>query len=409
MKTPTMLVVAAFVAGALAMPATAMPQGHYSITFEYITTSYFDFKDGVGIADPADQDNPCTLLLLGLRGIQPIAETWEVDQNMGLNLNGPAVGISNLVPPLAWAGGAQGSEDPNHPDWIANSGGIPTPFDCPIPGSPVSTLGDPHNLWLVWSGVNWRSAQSDSSTEIHLCTQKTFPSSSPGCLPIPDSQNRLWASACNWNEANFGADYTDGKGKYLGGQPFDLLGLQSDQMKCNKKPHSLANQANDGWKRTVNYTDTIQGYESNLAYQTFDIIKNAAVVQQGDGPVYMAVCWDIVYYDFSKNDPVTNMPPLRARALTHDWKLILDVGLGGKKGGGPQEIIDALQAHYGGQQAGDQYVGGTNVALRGFYSDDAGNPKGTDFKGGTGVVGENGFPCKGPAGTPDAKKPSPII
>ncbi|MFO1534609.1 MAG: hypothetical protein ABR586_02975, partial [Thermoplasmatota archaeon] len=73
MKTTPIVLVAAFVAGALAMPASAQPPGNYSITFEFLTTSYFDFKDGVGIADPNDVNNPCTALLLGLRGIQPLA------------------------------------------------------------------------------------------------------------------------------------------------------------------------------------------------------------------------------------------------------------------------------------------------------------------------------------------------
>jgi hypothetical protein len=359
--------------------------------------SYADFKDGVGIADPNDINNPCTYLLFGARAIQPLSGTWQIDQNMGFNLNGPAVGISNLVLPLQPVGG-----------WLPASGGIDTNVACPIPGSP--TVGD-HSLWLVWSGVNWRSAESDSFTDLRLCAQQSFSSSSPGCLALPDASMRLWASACNWNEANFGAVYNDGKGKYIGGQPFDTIEFKSDQMKCNAKPHSALNQANNAWKRTVDYTDTIQDFTAGGAAQTFDLIKNAAVVPQGFGPAYMAVCWQMTYLDYT--NPLV---PTSHTALTHDWKLILDVGLGGKKGGGPQEIIDALLAHYGGQQVGDQYVGGTNLGMRGFYSDDAGNPKGTDFKtGAVGVVGENGFPCGnggvGPAipYTSKAKKPAPII
>jgi hypothetical protein len=375
----------------LAAPiAVAQPPGNWSVTIEDLHTSSVDLKDGFGIADPY-QNNPCTYLIPGLRVSQPLRGTWEVDQNMGTNLNGPGAGVDQFLPGL---GPVPGS------NFTASRGynlGIP----CPLPGSPFP----PANLWLVWSGMNWRSAEAASSARLSLCSQKTFPSSSPGCLAVPDSQNRLWASACNWNEANFGADYDDGKGKYLGGAPFDALGFKSDQIKCNSKPHGPVNQGNTAWKGTRDYTNTIQDFSSGGASQTFDLIKNEAVVPNGFGPAYMAVCWDMQYLDFSKNDPVTGFPPLRVRALTHDWKLILDVGLGGKKQGGVSELVDALQAHYGGQQVGDQYSPFPNVAMRGFYSQDSGNPKGTDFKtGATGVVGENGFPCKGPATLPAAKK-----
>ncbi|MFO1534627.1 MAG: hypothetical protein ABR586_03075 [Thermoplasmatota archaeon] len=347
----------------MAVPAFAAPPGNYSITFEYVTASYFDFKDGVGIADPADQNNPCTALLLGLRGIQPLAETWEVDQNMGTNLNGPGVGISNLVPPLAAVGG-----------WLPASGGIDVGVDCPIPGSPVSTPGDDHSLWLVWSGVNWRSAQADSSTQISLCTQQTFASSSPGCLAIPTNNMLLIAAACANGGATFGHDYTDQKGKYLAGTPFDTLALKNDQIFC-------------ATRSSANYTNTVQDFTAGGASQTFDIIKNEAVVNNLSGSTYMAVCWRIDYIDFSNP-----LAPVNLQAQTHDWKLILDLG-------SPAGFQAALSLHYGGAQTGDVGTGPATVALRGFYSDDS-----------TGA-GQNGFgPCPlTGSGAPGGKKPSPLI
>ncbi|MCA1818579.1 MAG: hypothetical protein LC620_00755 [Halobacteriales archaeon] len=370
-----MLVVAAFVAGALAMPASAQPPGNYSITFEYLVASYFDFKDGVGIADPNDVNNPCTALLLGLRGIQPLAETWEVDQNMGTNLNGPGIGVSNLVPPLAPVGG-----------WLPASGGVNLGFDCPIPGAPVSppdprnTDGLNHNMWFIWSGVNWRSAEADSSANLFLCTQKTFASSSPGCLAIPDNRMHLWVSACDPSTVLFGHDYTDGKGKYLGGVPFDLLNFKNDMIKCTPR-------------RSVNYTDTIQDFAAGGAGQTFDIIKNEAVVPLGTDTTYMAVCWQIGYLNFS--DPLN---PTTHLAQAHDWKLIIDLL------DTPANIVAALQLHYGGAQPGDNGVGPATVALRGFYSDDAGYNKGTS------TTGQNGpGPCaNGTQYTEKLKKPHPI-
>ncbi|MFO1534469.1 MAG: hypothetical protein ABR586_02265, partial [Thermoplasmatota archaeon] len=268
------------------MSVTAQPPGNYSITFEFLVASYFDFKDGVGIADPGDENNPCTALLLGLRGIQPLAETWEVDQNMGTNLDpgdASAPDLTPLVPPLAPLGG-----------WLPNSVGINLGIACPIPGSPTPPAA--HPLWLAWSGVNWHSAEADSSTQISLCTQQTFPSSSPGCLAIPDNQMHLWASACtSAAAATFGHDYTDGKGKYLGGVPFDTLGFKNDMIKCTVR-------------RSANYTDTIQDFTAGGAGQTFDIIRNAAVVLPGSGTTYMAVCWQITYLNFSDPlNPTTNL------------------------------------------------------------------------------------------------------
>ncbi|MCA1811315.1 MAG: hypothetical protein LC623_04805, partial [Halobacteriales archaeon] len=345
--------------------ASAQPPGNYSVTFESLTASYFDFKDGVGIADPTDQNNPCTALLLGLRGTQPPAETWDVDQNMGTNLNGPAFGIAPLIGPMSPAGG-----------WLPDSGGLNLGFPCP----PQLGSGG-GNLWLVFSGMNWRSAQADSATNLYLCSQMTFTSSSPGCLAVPDANMHLWVSACTSAEsASFSHDYTDGKGKYLAGLPFDTLGLKNDMINCPVR-------------RSIDYTNTIQDFTAGGASQTFDIIKNDAVVTAGSGTTYMAICWRITYLNFS--DPLA---PTSEMAQTHDWKLILDLN----DAGGPAGWLSTLQLHYGGQQPGDSGIGAT-TALRGFYSDDAGYSNSVSD-------GQNGpGPCtNGPSYLTKLKEPSPL-
>ncbi|MCA1818994.1 MAG: hypothetical protein LC620_02900, partial [Halobacteriales archaeon] len=146
------------------------------MAFEFLQASSVDFKDGVGIADPADQNNPCTSLLLGGRGYQPLSGQW--DQDIGINLNGPGFGISKLSPPLSPTFVPSGP--PEYTNWIPNSAGIPLGLSCPLPGSPTPS-GD-HTLWLIWSGMNWRSIEGHSITLINLCTQNIVRSRSPGCL-----------------------------------------------------------------------------------------------------------------------------------------------------------------------------------------------------------------------------------
>ncbi|MCA1811656.1 MAG: hypothetical protein LC623_06555 [Halobacteriales archaeon] len=330
----------------MAMPVGAGVPGHVSTTFEFLVASYFDFKDGVGIADPSDQNNPCTAVLLGLRASPPISETWEADQNMGTNLNGPAQGISNLSPPLAAVGG-----------WLPSSSGINLGVACPLPGSGSG------NLWVVWSGANWRSAEHDSSAQINLCTQQTFPSSSPGCLALPGSNLKLWVSACT--SASFDHDYMDGKGKYLNGVPFDQLAMKNQKIRC-APDHSH------------NYTSTVQSFGSGSASQTSDLITNDVVVHTGSGTRYMAVCWRVDYLDFS--NPLV---PVSLVANAHDWKLVIDLS------DDPANIAAAIVVHYGGAQTGDGGIGPATAALRGFYDQS----------------GDNGFgPCTvGPA--PESKKP----
>ncbi|MCA1811368.1 MAG: hypothetical protein LC623_05085, partial [Halobacteriales archaeon] len=176
-------------------------------------------------------------------------------------------------------------------------------------------------------------------------------------------------------------DYTDGKGKYLAGLPFDTLGLKNDMINCPVR-------------RSIDYTNTIQDFTAGGASQTFDIIKNEAVVTAGSGTTYMAICWRIAYLDFSNP-----LAPTSEMAQTHDWKLILDLN----DAGGSAGWLSALQLHYGGQQPGDSGIGAT-TALRGFYSDDAGYSNGVSD-------GQNGpGPCtNGPSYLTKLKEPSPLI
>jgi hypothetical protein len=373
MQMKKTLAAAFFMAAMVVLPVTAQPPGNVSITFEFLFASDADFKDGIGIADPNDQNSPCTVRQFGARVSQPATGTWDLDQNMGTNLNGPAVGISNLVPPLAPVGG-----------WLPASGGIDTNVACPIPGSP--TVGD-HSLWLVWSGMNWRTFDQESWATLRLCTQKTFSSSSPGCLALPDASLRLWATACAPGSDSFSAHYLDGKGKYLGGVPFDTLLFKNDALACT------AAHSHD-------YTNTIQDFTAGGAAQTFKYVKNEAVVHAGSvaaqslgtrSATYMTVCWQATYLNFSDPlNPTTNL------AQTHDWKLIWDltsIPVAGSPG-----VVTAVTEHYFGKLARDgSHAGGNTVAMRGFYSDDAG------------ATGQNGFGSCTSGTLPEAKKPAPLI
>jgi hypothetical protein len=353
---------------------SGQPPGHVSHTHEYLAASYSDFNDGVGIADPADRNSRCTALLAGVRGTQSVSQTWQMDQNMGTNLNGPGVGISNLSPPLSPAGGPEGS-------WLPTSSGIDLGIACPFPGS------GPGNLWLVWSGMNWRSAEADSGTYINLCTAQTFASSSPGCLAIRDASLRLWATACAPGSDSFWANYIDDEGKYMDGLPFDTLTFKNDALACTAA-HSH------------NYTDTVQDFSAGGASQTFDIIKNEAVVHAGSvatqssrtrSATYMTVCWQVTYLNFSDPlNPTTNL------AQTHDWKLIWDLG-----SLSPGGVVTAVIEHYGGQQVRDApHAGGASVAMRGFYSDSADSI----FN-----AGQNGFGSCTAGPLPEAKTPAPLV
>lgn len=418
MKTTPMILAAVLVASAMVAPVAADPPGNWSLTFEFMIFSYFDFKEGAGIYDSGDPDHDsippstvCILKLLGLRIPQPISITYEGDQNMGTNLNGPAIGISDLG--------------------LGKPGGIDTDVPCP-----TQIGGTGFDIFITFHGMNWRAYEHDSSANLFLCTQKVFASSSPGCLAIPNNKMLLWASACDVRRVFFGADYTDGKGKHFAGQPYDTLLMKSDMIKCDSDGDPT-NGIDNNWDRTINYTDTIQDFTAGGAGQTFDLIKNEAVVPAGGkatetnpykggkpkgdtnvNTAYMAVCWQMSYLNFS--DPLNPTPGL---AQTHDWKLIKD--LQGflkdlynldKLASDPESYLDnlnqhilkwqlALDRHYGGAITGDNDIPlGSNTGLRGFYSQDAGNPKAPG-------AGQNGFPCDGPAIHHSAKdkKPTPTL
>jgi hypothetical protein len=364
-STPTILA-ATLLASALGLPATAGPPGNYSLSYDEPVVSVFDFKAGVGIADPTDPTNPCTILLLDIRQPPPRLDYWKTDLRVGTNLNGPAVGVSNLVPPLAPVGG-----------WLAGSGGIPLGVPCPS----LLTPGYPNQLWLVWSGVNWRSAEEDAFTEINLCSQL------PGvdCVPIPGTQTVI-AAACgngeplppaDWSTAAFAHDYGDGKGKDLA--LWDLLAMKNDQISCPIR------HAHD-------YSSTITNFGVNRASQEearpqfIERIKNEAVVHAGTGTTYMVVCWQVSYLMFP--GPIT---PLVAR--THDWKLIVDLA----DVLAPTNLTGALVNHLGPGPA-DAGPGGPTALLRGLYSE---SPT---------PAGENGFgPCPTSAPPPERKKPVPLL
>jgi hypothetical protein len=379
--------------------AAAAPHGHIALTSSGLAVSVFDFKDGVGIADPNDQDNPCTFLVYGVRPDGQLASAWKNDLRISLNINSFAVGLS-LNPPLAPVGG-----------WLPNSVGINTTIPCPIPGYPTPPAS--HPLWLIWSGMNWRSAQSESLTELNLCTQRFHYPSTPGCLPIPGPNQRLIVAACgdqvgadpagnvagfsanlpDWATATFQHDYTDQKGKEFAGLPHDQLSLKNDKIFC-------------AIRDAYNYTSSVLEFSPDHASQTFIPIKNEAVVRAGWGSTYMVVCWSINYVDFANP-----LAPVARIAQAHDWRLVADVndpdlttGLVAVPPGGVAPAIiggtflDALGVHLGGQRNGDTGSGATN-ALRGIYSESST------------VQGENGFgPCPTTgAFQPNEKKPSPLV
>lgn len=273
----------------VAASAGANPAGHYSTSQRVWSFSTFDFKNGVGIADPDDEDNPCTTLRLGARPTDNLVgfpgRTWDT-LRIATNLQGPAVGVGNLSPPLTPVPAAS---------WLAGSAGIPL-APCPIPGSPG-------NIWLVWSGMNWRSFEDTLSTEMTLCSGQ---SQTNGCYPIVGA-HRLHASACPWDAASFTADYADNKGLFFGGLPNDLLHLGSDAIQCAGTTH------------THDYASTVNLFDQNYAAQRLDGIRNWEVVHPGAGDSYLAVCWEIDYLDLDDLAAGTQT------ARTHDWLLVLDV------------------------------------------------------------------------------------
>jgi hypothetical protein len=287
-------------------------------------------------------------------------EYWKSNLRIATNLNGPAVGLSNLSPPLTPTGSGS---------WMPNSAGIKLGVNCPFDQGPNP---EKYAIWLVWSGMNWRSAEEDALAEIDLCTLRPIPTISPGCLPVPGADLLLVAAACDGGEA-FDHHYGDNKGKEIGGQPWDTAQAKNSRLGCTTH-------------HAHNYTRTVLDFSANHAAQTLYPIKNEAVVHNGSGTTYMAVCWTISYWDF-----LMPLAPVYRVAHAHDWLLVLDLG------GQPKEWTGAVARHLGGQEPQDKGVG-TTAALRGIYDESPTN------------AGENGFgPCPTSAPLPEGKKPAPII
>jgi hypothetical protein len=253
--------------------------------------------------------------------------------------------------------------------------------------------------------MNWRSVEHDSLTKIFLCSEQVSlgillfgpgalgPGNS-GCLPLPNSNLKLVVSACTPGTESFSADYTDQSGNLMYGVPFDWLGMQNDRIACTVA-HSH------------DYTGTVQDFQSGLASQAFDLIKNEAVVhfgsvaaQSGGTRVatYMVVCWEVDFINFANP-----LAPAPGTAHAHDWKLIFDVGsiidLGAAA---PAAIALAITDHYGAQQPRDgPHIGTPTIGLRGFYN---------YWHPGPGPAYDNGFgPCPTSAPLPEGKKPAPVI
>lgn len=351
---PTALLVSGEVSACFWGPGPAAP-GHTSTALTETTVARLEFKNGVGTADPNDENNPCTLLLRSVRGGHPAPESWRGDMGLATNLNGPIAGTSNLSPPLTPL---------PETSWLDGSAGIPL-APCPIPGSPS-------NLWLIWSGMNWYSAEESLSTEIDLCTQQI---QRTGCFPIAGSQI-LYASACAWDMATFMRNYDDEAGGESNGVPYDQMHMKSDAIQCDVT-HSH------------DYSDTVTLFDVNRASQDFDLIKNEDVVHTGEGTAYAVMCWSIDYIDLDNPAAGTQT------AQTHNWKLILDLA------DPPADIVAAIMNHLGpldtnGLSAPIGTSTGT-FAFQGIYSL---SPT---------FAGQNGFgPCaSGPP--PETYKPAPLI
>ncbi|MFO1535341.1 MAG: hypothetical protein ABR586_06725, partial [Thermoplasmatota archaeon] len=300
----------------LGLSASAAPPGHLSLTSEFLSAPVVDFKDGTGLVDPVN-GSPCDALVYGVRNSTPPLPTWTVDQDMGTNLNGPGVGISNIGPPLVLVGGG-----------FPNSFGIPLGV---IPGC------GPGVMWLIWSGMNWRAAEADSTSELALCPQVIAT-----CIPAPGPNLLLVAAACVPTAETFAHTYNDGKDK--NGGTDDAQRLKNDVLRC---PVAHAHD----------YTSSVILGAGGAVLDPDHPIKNEAVVHAGWGTTYMAACWSIDYVDFA--NPLN---PVAKVAQAHDWKLIIDTN------DNPLAIATALAIHYGPQRFGDAPAAPATAGMRGFYS-----------------------------------------
>ncbi|MFO1534217.1 MAG: hypothetical protein ABR586_00985 [Thermoplasmatota archaeon] len=352
---PSRLLLALALAACGALPAAAGPPGNVVYSWRALAGPSPDLKDGAGVVDPTDAANPCTTLLHGAQTQTGPQGDWPAHLGIATNLDGPAVGVSRLSPPLAPAGG-----------WLPGSGGVPLGIPCPLPGSGAGSL------WLVWSGMDWHAGKDETFTEFDLCLQLGF-FALPGVGCFPGTANlRVVASACtDWPAATFTHDYADQKGEEINGIPWDRLATKSDALSCPVR-HSH------------NYTADVTDLGNFRAAFGDRLIKNADLVHPGTGTTYVAVCWHLEYLLFT--DP-QHWPPIPYVAEGHDWFLVVDHA----DPLGPANVAAALAAHLG--------PGAGTTALRGVYS------------GSETAAGQNGYgPCPTTAPPPPASpKPLPLI
>lgn len=341
------------------MPAFAGVPGHYSASYQVLVTSKIDFMGGVGIFDPDEPFNPCTVMLLRLHVPIGYAPDYYGTLRIATNLNAVGTALTGILEP------------------------VPLETSCPIPGS------FPGNLFLKFDGIHWRSAQDSLTTGINLCAQQ----SSPLCFPVVGSQE-VFASACPFARAKWEANHGDEKGDASNGHPSDDLNIHSDRIFCNFEDQ--ANEPNEGVTHSHDYSATIDTFEANYAGQSFEIIKNEAVVHSGTGDSYLIACWSILYLDLDDLDAGYQL------AVTHDWILVLDLQ-------DPNPAVNHLAAiakHLGpfDINALPPPIGidmGT-FALQGLYS--LSSTDGTDE-----APGENGnAPCT-VGGAPEFKTPAPPL
>ena len=310
-------------------PATI---GNYSLTYDFLVLSEWDFKDGVGLYNP-NPANACGIaLLLGLRVGQPIAFYYDT-LRMATNLKGPGVAVAGIDPV----------------DLVA----------CPVP------LVPPQPTMQLWfSGINWRLGIDAMSSELNLCSQ-IIQSTDGGCIPDAETVV-LYAADCTEANVDFTPnDNTDGKPDQ---GVWDVLGstlsgsIFSDAINCGTFGHSH------------DYSATVTFFDVNYAAMGFDNIQNADIVHSGSGTKYAVVCWAMSYVNMDGVDLNADgaytagevAPGSTATAQTHDWKLILDLGSAPTSYSG--FILDHLKL------TGPDF-------LRGLYSGVGGSGVGNGFGG----------------------------
>lgn len=292
-KLMALAFLASFAAAGTPVSATAA-DGNYSLTFDFMVATEWDFREGVGVYDPGAGANPCpSTLMLGLRVVQPVSSYYET-LRIANNYKGAGVRTSGVDPAVV--------------------------APCPVP------LAPPQGNMEVWySGLRWRAAGYDGmSSTLNLCSQ-LIQSTSGGCIPDPTTVD-LRAANCPWSSSVFGHDSTDGKPDF---GVWDILGttvggtIYSDSFFC-----TFFTDSHD-------FSATVTEFSVNTASQGFHIIQNIDIVHPEAGDGYAVICWTLDYVnldgmdangDGDTNDPGDTAPGDVASAAAHDWQLILDLG-----------------------------------------------------------------------------------